>query len=323
MDFRKIIEFGKSSYVVSLPKVWLKEKNLAKGDVVYLAEESSRLVLYPAKNDSNSELKKVTIDVTNMSNKEIRLQVISKYIRNFNEITLMSKNMKSKAKDVRSIVHDLMALEVVEEDATKIVTKDFINMEDIQPVALIQKMDKITREMIVDSKDFFKENKYFNLKERDADVNRLSYLVIRAMKYLQDDHVATMKKGLEHDELITIWMTAVKIEKIADQVKWITKLLKRTDLKKPEQDEFFKLYSIVEKYYHDSMKVFYAKDQEAAFKLVARSKNLNKLCRDFHRQNWNYEWVPSLLEKLKTMIGETKGMLTYVCDLDLPISPQT
>ena len=43
MEFRKIIAFGKSSFVVSLPKAWMVAHNLVKGDVVYLEEEDDDL----------------------------------------------------------------------------------------------------------------------------------------------------------------------------------------------------------------------------------------------------------------------------------------
>ena len=45
MDFRRIIAFGKSSHVVSLPKSWLNENKLKKGDLVYLEQDFDKLVI--------------------------------------------------------------------------------------------------------------------------------------------------------------------------------------------------------------------------------------------------------------------------------------
>lgn len=316
MEHRKIIEFGKSSHVVSLPKAWLSEKKLAKGDVVYIDQDGPALVLYPGNIRQKKTPRTVTIDVTDMTKYEIRQQLVSKYIRNFNEVTLTAQNMKSKAKDVRAIVHDLMALEVIEEDSSRIVTKDFLNMDDICPRELIKKMDAITREMIADSKNFFKEDKFQTIAERDSDVNRLSYLVFRIIKHFQKNTIPAKDKGISSDEFLLIWITATKIEKIADQAKWITKLLRRVKFKKPEQEEFHTLYSAVEKYYLDGMQALYDRDADAAFAIVAKSRRMMKLIRDFRRQNWNYEWVPELMEKLKNLVGETKSLMTYVCDIE-------
>ncbi|MBW2997643.1 hypothetical protein KY349_04860 [Candidatus Woesearchaeota archaeon] len=316
MDYRKIIEFGKSSYVVSLPKAWLVEKKLKKGDVIYVDQESDRLVIYPAERKKTRDIQKVTVDVTNMTRQEIRLNIISKYIRNFNEITIVSKNMKSKAKDVRNIIHDLMALEVVEENASKIVTRDFLNMEEISPLNLINKMDLITREMLIDAKNTFNEDKYDNIAERDSDVNRLSYLIFRTVKYLRKNPAVAKKSGLGQNYLHAMWVAAVKIESIADQAKRVAKLMKRVDFSKQEYGEFYELFSTIEQYYMDAIDAFYKKDPDKAMNLVMQRKKLIKQCKDFYRQSWNHEWVPVILEKLKSIIADTKSLLTYICDLD-------
>jgi phosphate uptake regulator len=316
MEYRKIIEFGKSSYVVSLPKAWLNEKNLKKGDVIYMDQQDERLVMYPAENKESKLSKNVTIDITNMTKHEVHLQLVSKYIQNFNEITLKADNMKSRAKDVRTMIRNMMALEVVEQDASKIVTKDFLHMEDITPATLIKKMDIITRKMIVDSKEAFKEDKHSNISERDVDVNTLSYLVFRSIRYLQKNPALLRKKGLNPEELLIMWNAAMSIENIADQTKRIAKLLRRVKFQKQEQEEFHKLYSSIEKYYIDSVQAFYDRDAEKAFKLGTQKKKLIKQCRDFYRQNWHHEWVPVILEKMKAIIADSKSLLVHACNIE-------
>jgi len=315
MEYRKIIEFGKSSYVVSLPKAWMNDKKLKKGDVIYVDQDGDRLVLYPVENKETKEPKKATLDVTGMTKQEVRLQLVSKYIQNFNEITLVSENMKSSAKEVRAIIHDLMALEVIEETASKIVTKDFLNMEDISPSNLMNNMDLITREMLADSKDAFEEDKSFNIEERDSDVNRLLFLLHRSVRYFQKNPAVARKKGLTPEELMLVWFASTKVEHIADQVKRIARLIRRSKFKKSEQEELAELYSSVEKYYIESLSAFYKKDMEKAFRLCMQGKRLIKQCKDFYRQNWNYEAVPLIVEKLNAIIADTRSLLTYMCDI--------
>lgn len=315
MEYRKIIEFGKSSFVVSLPKDWLSEKNLGKGDVVYVSKQGNNLVFYPAKSETKREPREVTIDVSDFTCDEIKLILISHYIRNFNKITLTSKNMKAKAKDIRAIIHDMMALEVIEEDSSKIVTKDFIHTEDIVPIELIKKMDRITREMIIDSKRSFEEEQYQNLSERDTDVNRLSYLLFRSLRSFEQNPQHFRRLGMTNSDFLAQWTAGVKIERVADDVKRISKLMRRLNLSKNEKEQFVKLYSQIERYYVDCMEVFYEKDPEKALKLVMQKRLLIKKCRDFYRVNWNHEWVPVILEKFKAMIAGSKSLMTYVIDI--------
>jgi len=316
MDYRKIIEFGKSSYVVSLPKDWLASKNLGKGDVVYVNTQGDSLIFSPVQDSKSSEPKKTTIDVKGMSKDQIKLRLISKYIQNYNEITLVTKDMQSKAKDIRAIIHDIMALEVVEETSSKIVTRDFIHMDDLCPLDLLRKMDAMTREMISDSKGSFKEDRSANIAERDTDVNRLSYLFFRKLRSFEKEPQQYRKLGWTNSQFLASWVAAVKIENIADDTKRIAKLMVRLKLKKTEQEHFLKLYSAIEQYYIDGIDAFHANDCDKAFKLIGQKKKLIKQCRDFYRVSWNHEWVPVILEKMKSMIISTKSLLTYICDME-------
>ena len=317
MDYRKIIGFGKSSYVVSLPKSWLVEKNLKKGDVLYVCSEGDKLSLYPTELKKSQNLKKITMDVTDMTNTEIKLHLISEYIKNFNEISFVTKDMKSKAKDIRVMIHNMMALEVIAETANKIVTKDFLNMEDISPLDILHKMDVITRGMLSDSKKAFNEDNPENISERDTDVNRLSFLLFRSIRYLQNNPAVARKRKLGCHNLLVLWVAAVKIENVADQAKRLAKLMRRVKFKKVEQEEFFKLYSTIEKYYLDSIETCYNQDSYGAIRLIAKSKSMVKQCKDFYRLNWNYEWVPVMLEQLKSIVASSKSLLTYVCDKEM------
>lgn len=316
MEYRKIIEFGKSSYVVSLPKSWLAEKKLGKGDTVYLNLQDDKISIYPTEQKKTAEPKRIKIDVTGMTDKEIRLHLISKYVRNFNEITLVADDMSRKAKDIRNIIHDIMALEVVEETASRIVTRDFLDMDDICPLSLLKKMDVITREMLSDSKNSFKEDKYENIAERDNDVNRLSYLFFRVMKYLQHNPAAASKRGYNNEMLLMVWAAAVKMESVADQSKRLAKLMPRVKFNKDEQKQFVKLYATIERYYLDTINAFYSNDSSKAFQLLVQKRNMIKLCKDFYRQNWNHEWVPVMLEKMTAIIADCKSLLTYICDME-------
>ena len=45
MEVRKLIQFGGNSYVISLPKKWIKLHSLEKGDPIYLDFDKDRIIL--------------------------------------------------------------------------------------------------------------------------------------------------------------------------------------------------------------------------------------------------------------------------------------
>ena len=56
MEFRKLIKFGKSSFVISLPKKWLEKNKLKKGDLLYVSENENGLSL-TSKDNEKKEFK--------------------------------------------------------------------------------------------------------------------------------------------------------------------------------------------------------------------------------------------------------------------------
>jgi phosphate uptake regulator len=317
MEYRKIIEFGKSSYIVSLPKKWISLNNLKKGDLLYLDESGDRIIISPKDKQDKREKKKIEIDVTNMDMDEIQIVLFSKYIQNYNEITFKDRNLKSKARQIRDMVHNLMALEVIEETGTKIVARDFLNMKEISPTTFIKKIDIITREMLADSRNMFEEDKHANIAERDGDVNRLTLLLIRSLKFLLENPSLIKQHKISFEDVIVMWDISDCIEKVADQAKRIAKLMPRMQLHKNEKKDFVKIYTRVIKFYCDAMDIYFKKDVNAAIKEVPKGKIHIKKCRDFYRANWEVEWVPIIIEEMKTIIAMTKSILIDICDIEL------
>ena len=181
---RRLIQFGKSSLVVSIPKDWSTKHKLKKGDLVYLEDKNPSLQINPVpKEDFGSEIKEITIESDSKDVRMLQDAITAAYINNYNVITVKGDNLKDHAQDVRHIIHNLMALEIMEQGANKIVAKDFLNMKQTSIPSLLRKMDLITREMMLDLKKIKTEQDWINIHQRDEDVNRLSYLIYRAVRH--------------------------------------------------------------------------------------------------------------------------------------------
>src|SRR3989344_9398290 len=131
MEYRKIISFGKSSFVVSLPKAWVTQNKLKKGDLVCFDEMGSKLLVQPQNERGEEEEKEVVISVDGKSVSQIQRELIPAYINNVRTVNLIGKEIKDKAPQIEPIIQNLMALEIMEQSATKIVARDFLNMQEI------------------------------------------------------------------------------------------------------------------------------------------------------------------------------------------------
>ena len=47
MEYRKLMAFGNSSFIVSVPKAWVEKNRLKKGDVLMVEQKPNELILAP------------------------------------------------------------------------------------------------------------------------------------------------------------------------------------------------------------------------------------------------------------------------------------
>ncbi|MAF99467.1 MAG: hypothetical protein CMH61_02545 [Nanoarchaeota archaeon] len=302
MEYRKLISFGKSSFVVSLPKPWVTKNKLSKGDLIYFDEVPNGLVLNHREGSNNQEESEITIDVNGKSIRQIQREIISAYIRNFKSVTLTGEEVKDKAREIQNIIQNLVALEVMEQTSKRILAKDFLNMKETDPQLLVRKMDIIVRAMIEDCKLMFKEDVYDSIYHRDNDVNKLSFLLYRTVRYGMDNSGAIFKKfKFTSNDLLRYWWVTYNLESIGDDAKRIARCIKKMELNKESQAEFLEIFSALEKNYLDMMRGFYKQDSELAHDVHEKKRMCVQDCEAFYSKINDLTWSGYLVSQLKSL----------------------
>jgi len=183
MEYRKLIKFGNSSHVISIPKDWIKRNNMSKGDIVYFEESDKGDIVISAKNPEEREQKKiVNIKIDKLSTKELELEIVASYMKEFNTIIISGEEIKEREAEIREILKRLVAIEVIEQTDKKIVAKDFLNIKEIKLDDLRKRLDIVIKSMLHDSKLGKGKEKYESVVTRDLDANRFAYLLFRVLR---------------------------------------------------------------------------------------------------------------------------------------------
>lgn len=303
METRKIISFGNSSYVISVPKNWIRENKLKKGDLLSIEEKKDELVICPGQNDKKDEPKEIVIDIDNLDIEFIRSKVVSAYLNGYDTIAIIGP-MEKNAHKIKAILRNLSGLEIIQQDASKIVAKDLLNLQEISTLTLIRRMDNIVRAMIIDSIRCIHEDHYEEIAERDLDVNRLFYLANRVIRAAVIDSRLAKKIGRTNLDLITDFIVVEKLEKIGDKSKRVARYLAKSNLTPEEKDILEKIYNEIRQSFFDMMAAYYKKDTETAFIIENTHIEKIKKCNDFtkERQNANTHIVIEQLRSLATSI---------------------
>ncbi len=265
MEYRKIIGFGKSSFVVSVPKDWMKNNNLKKGSSVKIVEEKENLIISPMR-DFDSKTNEKSKSLNFESEKQLQRELISCYIEGYDNITIKGKNLDKKQNIINKMFENLIALEIVEYNNNKVVAKDYLNLEDISLKNIIAKIDNNVKSMFLDLKNINEKNVkelIFLSEDRDKSINKLSFLGFRVIRKLLN---FPSKNNVSILDLFKTWSLLVQLEKIGDELKRIYRMYDDKRFLENVEDNFVnELYSL----YEDSLKIFY-NDNKQSF----RKKNL-------------------------------------------------
>lgn len=314
MEYRKLISFGKSSFVVTLPKSWIQQNKLKKGNLVYFEDNGSNLLLSKRESDQVPEEREKIISIDGKDLALIEREVNGAYILNCRKIVLKGNEVKNKIKELQSVIHNLIALEIMEQNSDTIVAKDFLNMDKVFVHELIRKMDVVTRTMFSESSNIFNEDTYESVNERDRDVNRLYFLLYRAVQYNMENPLKAMRNlKLTTLDLLANYSTGFYIECIADEIRRAARYARKIKPSATSKKELEQLFHRLQEYYNNTMKAVYHKDTALSLKLSGLKKEFNVELDALDHKNKHIEHFSNMVSRLRRMISyiHNVGRLTY------------
>jgi len=302
MEQRKLIKFGTSSHVLSLPNHWLKKNDLKKGDSLFMTESSEGSIIISPKAKENLDFSSIVINADNKMFDRIEREIFSAYTNNFNQIKITGKNLRGIVKKIRRVLHSFVALEIVEEDDTKIIAKDFLNLKDVTISENVRRMDIILRGMMQDLIKSVYEDCSDSIYERDYDVNRFCFLILRAINGAMENPSISRTLKIKNKDLIPTWLLGLHLEDIGDEIKRISRFLKKHDLDSRIKKEMTIYFVDVEKLYLDVMKSYYTKNYELAFGVDLKKDEIINNCISLF-EKYPISGVGIILERLKKLVS--------------------
>jgi len=303
---RRIIRFGNSSFVVSLPKDWVDKHGLKKGDVVHISEnENADLLMSIKKSRAEDPLAGITINVDGKEIDELRREITSAYINNYGEIILMGKTLKEKAP--KAIIENI-GMEFLEQTNEKIVLKDILDFDAIYTDKIIRRMDNLIRSMFEDLKSGL-QNEVFNewilkeIKRTDMEVNKLYFLLLKIIRRGQSDSLIARRLNMSNKKFADLQWCIIHLEYLGDEIKRIAGSLaqKDLDLKPSEKKNLSEVLDMIESNYINVLKAYYAEDKSAARKIAGDKRNYFKLC-EKNLESANNKDLALISEKSKWML---------------------
>lgn len=215
---------GGSSYIITLPKDWIKSSHIKKNDPVGLSQQTNGTLLINPKITREGIQRSKEFKVNeNTEQNELFRNLIGAYISGYNSIKINSKTrMPPQIRPVvRKFTQIVIGQEIVEETNQIIILKDLLNPAEMPFNRTIKRMHIIVKGMYEDAL-LSLLNKNIKIAQdvisRDSEIDRLHWLVARQYKIIMRNVNFAEKIGTNINTAMTSFLISRIIERIGDHV---------------------------------------------------------------------------------------------------------
>lgn len=222
MEIRKVQITGGSSYIVSLPKQWVKSMNIQKNDPIGLIVQPDGSLLVTPKISGESVHRVRVFEVGATTDRTFLLRLlVGAYIAGFTTIRLEAKGRLPPF--IRQLVREFtqMAIgqEVISETNSSITLKDLLNPAEMPFENTIRRMHVLVRGMQQDAMAALRghdEALAEDVIARDTEVDRLHWLVARQDNLILIDTTLSRRMEIPVRQAAYYFQVSRIVERIGD-----------------------------------------------------------------------------------------------------------
>lgn len=312
MYIRKLVKAGTSSFTVALPKEWISDNTLKKGDMVYVRKLSqNELIISTELKTKKQKQREITINIDKYSIDTMHRKLTSAYINNYSKIIFHGKSLNKNIKKIREYIKGFVGLEVTEQTSTSLISMDMLNFSEISIIKTIRRMDNIIRSILTDlvkSKEDVLESVIF----RDSDVDRLYFLLFKLVKAaLKEPEIAKIIGIDNYYEIVSLWYMILNLESISDNTTAIYELMLQNQ-NNSAKESIITLLDKINTNYLQVMKAYHEDDKDQADSVAS---NRIEIFEDCTKVSKKYKDLTIL--KITEFIKETENKICNIARIVL------
>lgn len=222
MVHRKIMALG-SSFVVSLPRPWLKTHGLVRGDSVSMVVQRDQTLLVTPERETQVEEKQLHLLIDALeSDESITRRIIAGYLDGYNHIKMTSNRFFSVEQQnaIRKIIGTLYMM-IEESEASSILIHTLIDEGKASVTSSIERMHIITHSMCRDTLNAL-SNWDADLARAvislEDDVDQLMYFLLRLIRLAVIKPSLANQLGLDPLDCLDYQTLVHRVEQVADHV---------------------------------------------------------------------------------------------------------
>jgi phosphate uptake regulator len=310
METRKVQITGKSTYIISLPKTWVKKVKIKNGNSVVMIPRSDGTLLINPKLDENEEMttNSINLDSQNLDLDTLFRKFIGAYLAGYDVIEIHSKDrlLPKIRQHIRKMTHSVIGPEIIDETGDLVKIKDLLDSSDLSLIQGLKRMYVITRGMHRDAIKALKNRDIEfaeDVESRDDEVDKFYWMIAKQYNLVMKDMFFADKMGVKPQEILGYLLVARSIERIADHAKKLANYSKNITEEIEIINEIVATSDEIIKAFDDSINAFNRNKFEHANSVVEKCNELAKTTENLRQH------VLGLKKDVKTVVS-----IAYIID---------
>jgi phosphate uptake regulator len=300
-----------SSMLVSLPSEWIRTHSLKKGDIVSIETSNDNSLTIIPRDSKKGSLKEVTIPLQDLTADRFLNQIYGSYLLGYDVIYIHGKspiNYETRER-IKSAIGKLVGLEIVDEDSFKITIQFLLDAHSMEVSKILKRMSSIVAGMHRDTlSSLYNKNEMTTnlIRQRDDEVDRQYFLIVRLMRSAMMDRKLASSLNLSNIDLLDYRIAANHMESAGDNISSLASIM-YTSLEDPFIIEQIKNANLIMSQMHEqSVKGFIDKDIDSSLQVVGLYSKFNKILKIINdnyitHKGTNMEFVVSTINSTSTM----------------------
>ena len=324
---RRVQVTGKSTYIVSLPKKWVEDVGIVRGETVTILQQADKSLLVVPKTVRPPERPTEETVVTSSRNNASSLirHVVSLYLIGYNTIHV-STNEERIAPEQREMVKEfvrkkLVGTEIVADSRREMTLQILLSYPQLSVNDALRRMHVIASSMHRDAITALLEKNddlALEVSETDDEVDRFNFYIIRQLKAAVQDENTVREIGLTNArDCLGIRLIAKSIERIADHAVSIARNVPRVRnaLGESMALSFREFSGFAIAGFDDALKSLFAGDYSLADDVIERKRKIESFERAETAEVLAAQLDVESTSSLRLIVDSLRRTMEYASDI--------
>jgi phosphate uptake regulator len=324
-DVRRLQRTGQSTFIVSLPKNWVEEMNLGKGDLVTILRHGDQsLLLSPRDIRKSTENLEVILQVSSSENpNSIIRKLVALYFSGFRIIKITDNLITPEQRDaIKGFVRrKFVGTEIVTESRSEIALHVLLSYAELPIDTAMRRMSLLATSMHQDVIVALKELNYKlanQVSKMDDEIDRFNFYIIRQLNATLQRINPPGEMGLESlSECLGYRLITKAVERIADHAARIADNVQL--IKEPIDQEIYEKIDEMSIFstsmFEASIASLFKRDVGLADEVVQRKTVVERHESELIRFIFTHEQSVDTVSSLRLIVESLKRVSDYSSDI--------